>query len=119
MGTPSQNSVIFEKYFFGQKKYWKITKTGWCYRGMAVVVYIVLNKEFLAHIKWVTCKSHIVRRVSGGIHIKPSPTNGTIHVGIIVVWKKKHLQILNECTHGNPKLSLVDGELQNPVTPEP
>jgi hypothetical protein len=21
MGTPSQNSVIFEKYFFGQKKY--------------------------------------------------------------------------------------------------
>jgi hypothetical protein len=48
MGTPSQNSVIFEKYFFGQKK---ITKTGWCYRGMAVVVYIVLNKEFLAQIK--------------------------------------------------------------------
>jgi hypothetical protein len=26
MGTPSQNSVIFEKYFFGQKKILKIYK---------------------------------------------------------------------------------------------
>jgi hypothetical protein len=40
---------------------------------MAVVVYMELNKEFLAHIKRVTCKSHIVRRVSGGTHIRPSP----------------------------------------------
>jgi hypothetical protein len=40
---------------------------------MAVVVYIVLNKEFLAHIKRVIRKSHIVRRVSGGTHIRPSP----------------------------------------------
>jgi hypothetical protein len=70
---PSQNSVIFEKYFLVRKKYWKITKIGWCYRWQAVVVYIMLNKEFLAHIKWVICKSHIVRCVSGGTHIKPSP----------------------------------------------
>jgi hypothetical protein len=61
--------------FLVRKKYWKITKIGWCYRGMAVVLYIMLNKEFLARIKWVTHKSHIVRRVSRGTHIRPSPAN--------------------------------------------
>jgi hypothetical protein len=72
--VPPPKIVWFLKnIFLVRKKYWKITKTRWCYRGMVVVVYIVLNKEFLAHIKWVTCKSHIVRRVLGGTHIRPSP----------------------------------------------
>jgi hypothetical protein len=115
--------------FLVRKKYWKITKTGWCYRGMVVVVYIVLNKEFLAHIKWVTRKSHIVRCVSGGTHIMPSPqyvfsttcllfayswkwrnpcfrnTTLEVNISLLLSLYNKHHHFL-ECKHCSPRESI-------------
>jgi hypothetical protein len=52
MGTPSQNSVIFEeKKIWSEKNIEKLQKLDGVIDGMAVVVYIILNKEFLVHIK--------------------------------------------------------------------
>jgi hypothetical protein len=51
MGTPSQNSVIFEKYFFGQKKILKNYKNWMILQGHGCSCIHRVKQEFLTHIK--------------------------------------------------------------------